>query len=175
MQCFSQEFEILIGCTSLNLADSWETFEVYFFQELLERGTSKLNKKKKNFPIKMMVFLKSPFPIQISRQRYWTNAIFGFCQYVGCWYRGKTLGSHAEGPGFESGWQQPRTFFIFPPKVAGNLNSVWRLWKNHHLDGNFFFFFIQVTCPSLYLWSKWGNIGSNWDHQSSALKLMSKW
>ena len=28
----------------------------------LERGTSKLNKKEKKFPIKMMVFLKSPFP-----------------------------------------------------------------------------------------------------------------
>ena len=68
-----------------------------FLSPNLERGTSKLNKKKKKFPIKMMVFLKSPFPRYI-------NPILQICKSVPHWSKGSMHGSHARGPGFEPRW-----------------------------------------------------------------------
>ena len=57
------------------------------------------------------------------------------------WFSGSMWGSHVKGPEFNPRRQQLSHFFTFPQKMAGNLNWKWWLWKNHHLDGNFFFLF----------------------------------
>ena len=112
--------------------------------EVLEIGTAKLNIQNKNFTMGMPLSSSSTYSIWISRHIWLYCWILPPNLYQTWWSWGSMLAPHEEGPGFEPGRQQKKTFLQFSHKNGGKFklsmsnlkqgaspweNSKWRLFK----------------------------------------------